>query len=145
MSNTLPYCRSLLSGKTDITVAKTLGTNLGISFQAGIKVGPFNLPGTTAREMLASPLNPNGLPNSDVVRRFVNSLDIVRRPRDVWIIDFGVGTPIDVAALYEAPFEYVRQHVHPVRAENRDRVFRERWWLHGRPRVDMRSALRPLR
>ena len=31
----------------------------------------------------------------------------------MWIVDFGTGMPIEQAALYEAPFEYVRQHVMP--------------------------------
>ena len=33
----------------------------------------------------------------------------------MWIIDFGVDTPLEEAAQYEMPFEYVRQHVKPVR------------------------------
>ena len=43
----------------------------------------------------------------------MNGLDITRRPRDMWIIDFGVDMPSNQAALYEAPFEYVREHVRP--------------------------------
>ena len=57
-----------------------------------------------AQEMLAAPLNPNGRPNSDVVRPWVNGMDITRRPRDMWIIDFGVDMPEEQAALYEQPY-----------------------------------------
>ena len=35
-------------------------------------------------------------------------------PRGMWIIDFG-DMSIEEAALYEAPFEYVKKHVKPQR------------------------------
>ncbi len=34
----------------------------------------------------------------------------------MWIIDFGVSMAREEAALYQAPFEYVREHVGPMRA-----------------------------
>ena len=36
---------------------------------------------------------------------------MTRRPRNMWIIDFGADMPEEDAALYELPFEYVRRHV----------------------------------
>jgi hypothetical protein len=59
----------------------------------------------------------------------------------MWIIDFGVEMPEREAALYEAPFEYVRQHVWPERVGNRRAAYAERWWLHVEPRSGMRKAL----
>src|SRR5262249_43378391 len=44
-------------------------------------------------------------------------------------------------ALYEAPFEYVKQHVKPTREGNRRESYAERWWLHVEPRSGMRKAL----
>ena len=52
----------------------------------------------------------------------------------MWIIDFGVDTPEEEAALYEAPFEYVATHVKPVRETNRRASYAKRWWLHVEPR-----------
>jgi len=72
---------------------------------------------------------------------FANGLDVTRRNRNVWIVDFGFGTSEGHAALYEEPFEYVRANVKPLREVNRDKGFRELWWLHGRPRHEMRNAL----
>lgn len=43
------------------------------------------------------------------------------------------------AALYEAPFEYVKQIVKPERTSSRSSV--NQWWLHERPRVEMRTAM----
>jgi type II restriction/modification system DNA methylase subunit YeeA len=47
------------------------------------------------------------------------------------------------AALYEKPFEYVREHVQPVRQKSRTTI--EDWWLHERRRGEMRQALQGLR
>ena len=44
--------------------------------------------------------NPNGRPNSDVLRPWANGLDVTRR-RDMWIIDFGWEMCEAEAALYE--------------------------------------------
>ena len=128
-----------LTGALDLTEAKPLPENLGIAFMGDTKGGPFDIPGDLARRMLAAKGNPNGRPNSDVVRPWANGLDITRRPRDVWIVDFGTGMSLEDAALYEAPFEYVNEHVRPKREASRST--RAEWWLHERPRVDMRHAL----
>ncbi len=92
--------------------------------------------------MLGAP-NPDGRTNRDVVRPWVNGLDITSRPSRTWIIDFGVGMSEQDAALYEAPFEYVLRHVRPQR--DRAGIGSEVWWLHWRPRPEMRAALRGYR
>jgi hypothetical protein len=105
------------------------------------KGGAFDIDGATARAMLGAPLNPNGRPNSDVVRPWVNGLDVTRRPRDMWIVDFGVNMTEDEAALYELPYEYVRQHVKPERMNNNRAAYRERWWIHMETRPALRAAI----
>ena len=52
--------------------------------------------------------------------------------------------PLEQAALYEAPFEYVKKHVLPLREGNRDRQRRTNWWRLGRSGEDLRDAVRPL-
>ncbi len=135
---------SALTGDVDLSVAKPLPANKDICFRSDEKGGPIDIDTAVAQEMLAAPTNPNGRPNSDVVRPYVNGLDVTRRPRSVWIIDFGVDTPEHEAALYEAPFEYVRRVVKPFRDTVRNARERERWWLHRRPAPDMRMAVAPL-
>lgn len=134
-----------LTHQTDVTRARRLKENLGISFMGDTKVGPFEIPEPLARQFLAKP-NPHGRPNSDVVRPWVNGLDITRRPRHMWIIDFAPEMSEKDAALYEEPFEHIKKHVKPMRkkATSVDRT-RYPWWIHGRPRPDMRNALRGLR
>ncbi len=130
-----------LTATVDVTMAKRLAENAGIAFMGDTKGGPFDVPGELARHWLALPLNPNGRPNSDVVRPWVNALDVTRRARDMWIVDFGVNMPEHEAALYEAPFEYVRKQVKPTRENNNRAAYRERWWLHVEARSGMRAAL----
>ncbi|HEY6872137.1 MAG TPA: DNA methyltransferase [Geobacteraceae bacterium] len=124
----------------DLTTAKQLTENKGCCFQGPVKVGAFDIPGDLARRWLLLPSNPNGEPNSKVLRPWVNGMDITRRSSDTWIIDYGVNTAEVDAALYEAPFEYVRQHVKPARDKNRDEGRKRNWWLHGRSAEDMRKA-----
>jgi type II restriction/modification system DNA methylase subunit YeeA len=45
------------------------------------------------------------------------------------------------ASLYEAPFEYLKTHVFPVRSKNRREAYRLRWWRHVEPRPGMWRAL----
>lgn len=129
-----------LTCKLDVTKAKRLKENLGIAFMGDTKGGPFDIPGEKAKEMLDLP-NPLGRANRGVVKPWANGLDVTRRPRDMWIIDFGVETTEDEAALYEVPFEYVKEHVKPLRDKNRRKQYRERWWIHVEPRPAMRRAL----
>ena len=129
---------NLRSGATDVTKARRLKENLGVSFMGDTKGGPFDIPESLARQFLSQP-NPDGRPNSDVIRPWINGRDITHRPRYMWIIDFPPGTTMEEAALYEAPFEYVRQTVKPKRDVSRTTI--REWWLHERPRVEMRAAI----
>ncbi len=131
-----------LTATADTTVARSLSANVGISFMGDTKGGAFEVPFAVALEMLASP-NAHGCPNSDVIVPWVNGLDVTRRPRDLWIIDFGASMPCDVAARYEAPFEHISANVRVIRETSRSTA--KGWWLHDRPRPELRHALGPLR
>lgn len=137
-----PVIHANLSSAADTTKAVRLGENLGVSFMGDTKGGPFDIPEVLAREMLGA-RNPHGKSNADVVRPWANGLDVTRIPQGMWIIDFPPGISEEQAALYERPFEYIREHVKPMRAENKRAVYRERWWLHAEARPDMRTALVP--
>jgi len=127
-----------LTSGIDLSQARRLSENFGIAFMGDTKGGPFDIDAATSARLLGQP-NPDGRSSADVVRPWVNGLEITRRPRGMWIIDFGVGMPEAEAALYEAPFEFVLQHVRSKRRASRSIV--EAWWQHERPRPDMRAAL----
>lgn len=130
----------LSSGASDLTTARALSTNKWISFQGPVKVGAFDIEGELARRWLRLPLNPNGFPNSDVLKPWANGTDIARRSAGKWIIDFGEMSEQE-ASLYEAPFEYVRKHIKPKRDSNRDFQRRENWWRLGRSGADLKHAV----
>ena len=133
-----------LTAGVDLTKARRLPENSGRSFIGDMKKGKFEIDAETAAQMLDAPGNPNGRPNSDVVRPWVNALDITRRPRGMWIVDFDLNMSEHDAAQYEMPFEYVRQHVKPFRENVRNPLERRRWWVHGRTAPDFRQAVRHL-
>ena len=64
-----------------------------IAFMGDTKGGPFDIDAATRPPTLLAAPNPDGRSNADVVRPWVNGLDITRRPRDMWIIDFGLDMP----------------------------------------------------
>jgi type II restriction/modification system DNA methylase subunit YeeA len=130
-----------LTAGLDLTRVRRLRENLGIAFMGDTKGGPFDISEDVAAAMLESP-NADGRSNADVVRPWANGLDVTRRPRRMWIIDFGTDMSMDEAALYERPFEYVKAHVLPVRQQSRTTI--EEWWLHERRRGEMRQALKGL-
>ncbi len=129
-----------LTGGADLTQAKTLAENEGISFMGDTKVGPFEITHEIAQEMLKQP-NPHGKPNSNVIKRWMIGRDINQVSREMWIIDFGIDMPEDEAALYEAPFEYLITNVKPERIQNNRRRYAELWWIHAEARPGMRQAL----
>ena len=92
----------------DLTLAKRLQENLDVAFRGIDKIGEFDIDEATAISMMGQS-NPNGRSNRDVIKRWINGKDITERSRDIWAIDFGVNLPETEAALYEAPFEYVKR------------------------------------
>ena len=127
----------------DITQAKRVAENSGVAFMGDTKGGAFDVPGEMARAWLKAPLNPNGRLNSDVLKPWVNGLDLTRRARDMWIIDFGWTMNEREAALYEKPFAHIRERVKPERAKNRRDTYRLHWWRHAETRPAMWAAIRP--
>ena len=125
----------------DLTQAQRLAENADLCFQGMKFVGAFDLPPMIARKWLQAPRNPNGRPNSDVIRPWANGQFITRRPDDLWIIDFGYGLDEQQVAFYEWPFEYVAKQVKSERQKVRREGHRRYWWRYGESRPAMRIAL----
>ena len=128
---------SSLSVGPDLTAARSLKDNLNLAFMGDTKGGSFDITGSLAEKMLESH-NPHSKSNADVVKPWANGSDIVDRRRGMWIIDFGK-MPMEEAALYVLPFEFVNEKVRPQREKSKSTV--DSWWLHERPRPKMRAAL----
>ena len=130
-----------LTVAADLGSAKVLAENKSVSFQGPSAKSPLDIDESLASDMLSHPMNVNGRPNSDVVKRVASATDLVGIDRRKWTIDFGL-MPMEEASMYEAPFEYVKQHVLPIRSKNRRAAYAERWWQYAEPRPGMRRALR---
>lgn len=125
----------------NLTRACKLVENRGVCFVGTSKKAGFDIPGELARSWLSLP-NPHGIPNTIVVKPWINGNDLVQRHSDTWIVDFGVSTTEDQAAYFEAPFAYVNTVVRPQKMKVRAASEKKYWWLHARTAADMRHALR---
>jgi hypothetical protein len=136
----VPHVNSDLTSRHDATKQKRLKRRLGLCFMGSTKVGDFDIEFAVARDLLNAP-NPDGRPNSDVLRPFRNGSDLVRVCSDRWIIDYGTERPISDAALYESPFQYLIEHVKPFREKNNRKTRAEHWWLLGETLPAFRKAV----
>jgi hypothetical protein len=134
----VPTINPNLTGTADVTQSRPLHAESRLSFQGPVRVGRFDIDYQTAIMMMNRP-NPHGLPCSDVIRPLRNGMDITKRPREAFVIDFD-GRAEAESARYEAPFERLKQFVKPYREQNRDPQRRALWWLHGRAGTDIRAA-----
>lgn len=146
-----------LTCDANISSAKRLAENAGRSFIGMQKSGPHDIAGERARQLLVQPVNPNGKLNCEVLKPYINGLDIVRRPRDMWILDFN-GLSLNEASLFEAPFELLRELVDAYIEAEKQKLretgrpdlaecykFRDDWWRLWRPRSELKDALRGLK
>ncbi len=134
---------NLSAHASDITEARQLTANLNLAFMGDTKGGAFDITEARALEMMHAP-NPHGRPNSDVLIPWVNGLDVTRRSRGMFIIDFGLTRTEDDCAKYDAPFAHVRERVRPERIGNKRALYARYWWRHVEPRPGMLAALAPL-
>lgn len=127
----------------DASQAVVLTENADTAYFGIQKTGPFDIDGKLGRSWLSQP-NPNGKPNSDVVKPWFGGLDITGRPLDKWIVDFGTNMGSDQASLYETPFAYVEAYVKPTRIGKGEARTNEIWWVFQRSRPLMREAVKGL-
>lgn len=141
----VPQINSDLTGTAlDLTKARRLPENRNVAFMGDTKGGAFDVEGSLARQWLRLPLNPNGRSNADVLRPWMNGMDVTRRWSGKWIVDFGWTMSETDAALFEAPFSHVKAKVKPEREKNNREAYRKYWWRHVEPRPGMWKALQGL-
>ena len=140
-----------LTSGLDLTRTVIQPENRDAAYLGIQKSGPFDVPGSTAREWLLEPLNPNRQPNSAVLKPYWNGDDVTARPRDVWLIDLPLGLSEADASLFEKPFHYVQttpdvdgELIHHLRKELGERAG-PRWWEQHWPRPEMRTRIANVR
>ncbi len=129
-----------LRSDVDVTSALVFPDNERLAFMGSTKGGPFEITRGEAHSLLTAP-NPHGRTNLDVLRPWINGSDVTKRCRGLWIVDFGDSAAQQEASLYEKPFELIDSRVRANRTGIRDAGPAARWWLHNRPRPDLREAV----
>ncbi|MCK4548149.1 MAG: class I SAM-dependent DNA methyltransferase [Candidatus Eisenbacteria sp.] len=89
-SQTVSRINPNLTSCADISKARPLTENKGICTRGSQKRGAFDVTFAEAWTWLSDSPNPGGLPNSDVVVPFWNGIDLTRRTRDIWVVDFSI-------------------------------------------------------
>ncbi|MEP3525071.1 MAG: DNA methyltransferase [Hyphomicrobiales bacterium] len=116
----------------DIAGVKVLVSNAGLSFRGLILAG----------EGFLLPPEGENFPKEEMrfVKSFVGGRDLAQRNRYLRVIDtFGLSKH-ELRARAPAVYQHLLDKVKPSRDANRDKFFRENWWLHGRARGEMRKA-----
>jgi type II restriction/modification system DNA methylase subunit YeeA len=133
----------LTAGSSNLTVAKTLQENINVAVRGIERGGSFDVAGSLAREWLASPKNPNGRSNADVLRPLATAKGVTGRNPDKWIIDFSSMTESE-AALFELVFEYAKSTIQVSRGNNREQRTSKNWWLFRRSGELVRNSIQSL-
>jgi type II restriction/modification system DNA methylase subunit YeeA len=131
---------NLTANTADVTSAEPLKENARIAFSGTKKSGDFDVADELAREWLLAP-NPNGKPNSDLLKPWLNGGAIVKRLPPAWIIDTGTDLKLNDFSLYEKSYAHAFKFVKPQRDENKREHRRLNWWLHAETCPGMRTAI----
>jgi restriction-modification enzyme MmeI-like protein len=129
---------SNLTSCADVTTARFLRSNEGLSFIGVQKSGPFDIDQELALNFLVEP-NTNGKPSSDIFHLYWNATDITRRSRDVWVIDYSTMDEFE-ASKYDIPFNYLKDQVVPKRKAAHFNKFP--FWQFWRPRPELHEAIK---
>jgi type II restriction/modification system DNA methylase subunit YeeA len=129
-----------LTSGVDLSLAGLLKENEGIGYQGVVLRGSFDIPSKLANQMIEAK-NSSGAHNGDVIRRRVIGKDVTEKPRDGWVIDFGVEMSEEDAKKYEWPYRHIRDVVYEERKKTNNKDALERWWIHWRTRKKMREVI----
>jgi hypothetical protein len=78
------------------------------------------------------------------IKLYRNGRDLTTSPRDMMVIDLYGLKLEEVRARFPEVYQHVLDHVKPERDQNKVSTFRDKWWLFGRPRTELRAALKGL-
>jgi len=79
---------------------------------------------------------------SDVIFDYRNGRDLASNPRGLVVIDLYGLSEAQVSTLHPAVYQHVLTTVKPIRLQNNRASQREKWWLFGEQRSEIRKALK---
>jgi len=137
MSEATGVINADLTVGADVTSAAYLRSNGGLSCNGMmLAASGFIIEPSVADELRRR----EGSALSEVIRPYINGGDLVRHARPKFVIDLFGRVAERVRSDTPYVYEYVLERVKPQRDASRDKAFRERWWLFGRSRPELREA-----
>jgi hypothetical protein len=122
----------------DVSGAITLKANTGITSNGMMLAGS----GFIVTQEQAKQLGLGSNPELDIrIRPYRNGKDLTARPRGVYLIDLYGLSESELISDYPTLYQHVYAYVKPERDLSRDKGFRERWFVFGRTREDLRNAV----
>ena len=116
----------------DLGAAVSLQANEGLSFMGMTLVGKgFRVDADEARRFAPSA----------VLRAYVASRELMQVREHRFVIDFHGLDAADAAAKHPSLFQLLIDRVRPERQTNKRASYRERWWVFGEPRGNLRKGL----
>jgi hypothetical protein len=79
--------------------------------------------------------------NAMLLRSYWAGSDVTKKREPRFVIDFTGMARGEAQVQHPELYQHLLDHVFPERAQNRDQTFREKWWLFGRRRPELREAL----
>jgi len=125
----------------DVTAAIPLAANGRIACNGMMLAGQGFVLNSLEREKLIAG---DGVDANNVIRPFLKGGDLLHNTSSGFVIDLhGLGSA-EVRRRFPAVYQHALENVKPERDQKRDRAFRDRWWLFGRQRPELRSGLKGL-
>ncbi|MDA9265249.1 class I SAM-dependent DNA methyltransferase [bacterium] len=130
----------------DVSSASFLASNLNL---ASVGVQLHGMGFVVSREKAKS-LGLGKIPQLEAfIREYRNGRDIMGAKRDAMVIDFFGLDAEDVRSRFPAAYQHIWDTVRPERVERAttskdSAAYAKLWWLHGKPRQMMRTALHGL-
>ena len=129
----------------NVAAAKALRANLGLS-NRGVQLFGAGFIVTRAEAVQLGLGTVSGLEKH--IREYRNGRDLTASPRDVMVIDmFGLNAD-EVRQKYPAVYQWLVERVKPERdakGSTKDGAgYAKLWWLHGKPRQEMRKQMKGL-
>ena len=130
-----------LTTGADLTATVPLQSNQGLTSMGVMLAGRgFVLESDEAAALVTQHPQAVGV----VLRPLSNGKDLLDESRGAWVIDFTGLSVEEARSQHPELFQIVLTRVKPERDGNRDAQFREKWWLFGRWRQELRDMTRGL-
>jgi hypothetical protein len=81
------------------------------------------------------------LDGNDVIKPYLGGADLLRVPRERYLIDFSFMEEQEAAEANPRAYQHILHHVKPERDQNRRAALKDKWWRFGWERPVLRKAL----